>query len=115
MRKIFGAVARELGEHVLRAAEDRLDADQGAVALGEVDDVGDDRGVEADRQATGDVAAVVGRAEEDRVGAAALDRSGDGRGDRHARRASRRGRRWRAPWWRRGRPARSRRPRRHHR
>ena len=80
-----GPAAGELGLHVGGAAEDRLGADERVAVDLEVDVVGDAPAVELDRQAAGDVAAVVAGGEEDGVGGVArLDRGGDGRGDRHA-------------------------------
>ena len=60
------AGAAEAGVHVGGAAEDRLDAHESAVAGHQLGDVGDDRHVEARRQATGHVPAVVGGGEQQR-------------------------------------------------
>ena len=60
--------------------------DQRVAVEREVDVVGEHRAVELDRQAAGDVAAVVGGGEQDGVGrVAALDGGGDGGGHGHAR------------------------------
>ena len=60
-------------------------SDVGVVAAVEADDVGEHRPVELGRQPAGDVAAVVGHADEKRVGpVAGLDLRGDGGGDGHA-------------------------------
>ena len=91
------AAAGERGLDEGGAAEDRLGGDEAVAVDLEVDVVGEHRAVELDRQAAGDVAAVVARAEQDGVGGvAALDGGGDGARPRARPAARRRGRRWRS-------------------
>ena len=63
------------------AAEDRRVAITVSPSTVDVDVVGEHRAVELHRQAAGDVAALVGGAEQDEVGASPPSILGDGRGD----------------------------------
>src|SRR5690625_5164511 len=61
------------------ATEDRAGADERIALDGQIDHVGDGRNIELHRKASGDVATVVARAEQDGVGTvASLDRSSNG-------------------------------------
>ena len=74
-------VGGEPGDDVGAAAEDGLDTGEAAVALDEVDHVGDHGGVDLHRQAAGHVAAVVAGGDEDGVGPGARGHgAGDGAG-----------------------------------
>ena len=80
-----GPAGRELRLHQLGATEDRLGDDEGVAVELDVDVVGEHGLVDGDGQAGGDVAALVGGAEHQQVGAVAVaDRLGDGRGDGNA-------------------------------
>ena len=83
---MFGAAGGELRAHHLRATEDRRAGDDGVAVDGDLGVVREHRLVERHRQAGGDVATVVGGAEQDQVGGvAALDRGGQrGATDVHA-------------------------------
>ena len=79
------AAGGELRLHELGATEDRLGDDDGVAVDLEVDVVGEHGLVDGHRQAGGDVAALVGGAEQEQVGTVAVaDRLGDRGGHRHA-------------------------------
>ena len=76
--------ARELRPHGQRSAKDRVLGDE-PVVISESGHVGEHRSVKSRRESSRDVAAVVARGNEDRVGRArARDERGDRRGDGHA-------------------------------
>ena len=76
--------AGEAGFHDLRSAEDGVIGDKRVAGNGDADRIGEHRAVELDGKTAGDVAAVVGLCQKDRVGRVArADKCGDRRSHGH--------------------------------